>query len=419
MVAGARAVTATTGGKATNAAPSSLSAYAISAGAVGRYDPRINIYNANNSNLLAYRSALANAQNGTGPCRILIGPGDSTYTGTTAGGTYDLRGTGDIGTLLGQMLNTAGLPAAGSGIMPAGSVQQDSRVTRVGFVNRAVYSYSAANGNTLTFTSGSTQIGTAVRLYYLGSSAAFTWTIDGVAQVAPSVAHGATIQCLEVTGLSNGAHIVIVTASAANVYIMGAEVGYPTSGAGGISVSNWAVSGSGTQSGGSTGWTGTTTNYSYIWPILKMPTALDGTVAQTSKPMPFHLVTIGLLINDWNVGTDPVLYKSSLVTIISALQALSPAPSVVLTVSAQAYNGSNATPAYGWTNYVQALYQLADTYNLPLVDFGDRWSAPGNTDVQNWNLANNFGLMTTANPFHPSAIGYRDQADALFKLAQI
>ena len=397
-------------------APGKLSAFATSAAAAGRYDPLTNIYNANNSNLLAFRTALAAAQNGTGQCRIAIGPGDSTYTGVTAGGTSDVRGTGDVATLLGQMLNTrAGLPSIGSGLIPGASIQPDSRVTRVGFTNRPVYTPSVANGNTVTFTPGSTQIGTAVRLYYSGQSAAFTWTIDGAAQAAPSIAHGATIQCIEVTGLSNTAHVVVVTASAANVFIIGCEVGYPSSG-GGISVSNLAVSGSGTQNGSGFGWKDVAVNYSYIWPLLKMPTALDGTAGQTSKPMPFHLITIGLLINDWGTNVDPATYKSTLATIITTLQALSPAPSIILTVSAQAYNGSDSTPTYAWTNYVQALYQLADTYNLPLVDYGDRWSAPGNTDVQNWTLANGLGLMTTANPFHPSALGYREQADALFSL---
>ncbi|MEI7780069.1 MAG: SGNH/GDSL hydrolase family protein, partial [Actinomycetes bacterium] len=398
-------------------APAKLSAYAVSGSAAGRYEPFINLYNANNSNLLAFRTAFAQAVAGTGLCRVAIGPGDSTYAGVTANSGSDVRGTGDIGTLLNDYLNNAaGITTLGSGIIPGGSTQPDARVTRVGFVNRAVYTYSVASGNTLTFTPNANQTGTAVRLYYIGSSAAFTWTIDGVTQTPPSIgAYGATIQCLEVTGLSNTAHVVVVTASAANVYIMGCAVGGPTSGAGSISVSNFAVSGSGTQTSGSLGWTGTTTNYSHIWPILNMPLAKDGTSGQNLKAMPFHLVTVGLLINDWNTGTNPATYKSSLATIITALQALSPAPSILLTVPAQAYNGSvPATyPAYQWTQYVQAMYQLADTYNLPLLDLGDRWSAPGNTDVQNWNLANNQGLMTASNSFHPSALGYRDQASAL------
>ena len=95
-------------------------------------------------------------------------------------------------------------------------------------------------------------------------------------------------------------------------------------------------------------------------------------------------------------------------------------PTLVATYQAQAQTAINQLKAGGGdvvilasmpcsgftlTAYTQALYDLADTNDLPLIDIQDRWGT--------YTLANGYGLMSDL--VHPNSAGYADVARAVLQ----
>lgn len=121
------------------------------------------------------------------------------------------------------------------------------------------------------------------------------------------------------------------------------------------------------------------------------------------------LLIIALGINDWNIRRPIAELKADLGTLISrqmasgatkaggdVLLVWNPQPDLINLPA-----GTSAGPT--WQQYRDAYYEIADTYNVPLLDMGDRWK-----DYTTGNAIGMFG-----DGIHPSDAGSYDIAPAV------
>lgn len=249
---------------------------------------------------------------------------------------------------------------------------------------RFLMATGAANSASFQFT------GTAFDLVYAqgtqGASSGVAMTVDGVAVTPPnfnSATDGNFGKVKSYTGFSAGTHTVQITAPASGyVYVEGAMTfNPPASGAKGVQIYNFA------EPSATTKW---------------FPQSLCLSVAQP------HLSIIALGMNDANNTGLAAAYMQNMGNIITACQAQN---SSVLLV---AYFDVNDSRKSAWQSLIPQLYQLADKYNVALVDIYTRWG-------KSYNLAQIAGLMG-ASPYvgsagsdtvHPSDKGHRDIASAI------
>lgn len=115
------------------------------------------------------------------------------------------------------------------------------------------------------------------------------------------------------------------------------------------------------------------------------------------------LTIINIGINDWNAGTGVPTYTTTLQSIIT--QALTKGDVLLVTPNTTNAAASRATQL----TYVNALYSLAQTNNVPLVDL--------------WNSFDPWATYNTAGMFfdtlHPNGDGYADIAQAIFDMVNV
>lgn len=340
------------------------------AGLRGVYDPRRSVYNLKPAHLRRTRAKLAGAVAGTALCRVGCA-GDS----ITAGEKAAPYATNAWPVRMRDIFAASGVPIAGTGLIPAQSAQS-------GFDARWSYGAGWANfsgaptsflrqcstpGSTATLTGD--RPGTVVEVQYSNGSGPFTVAIDGAAPVTVTPTGGTSLGIYTVTGLADTNHTVVVTVGATGTtYLVGAGVRRTT----GLLVTNAGL-------GGATAGAWSTTEPFRAGPALR-----------SYSP---DLVTFSLMTNDANQSVAPATYKSNMQTAITAFKAASD----VLLIAAIPGNGLALDP------YRAALYELADSNDLPLLDFFDRWGS--------YDSANGLGLMFDS--LHPNATGYADLGRAV------
>ncbi len=109
---------------------------------------------------------------------------------------------------------------------------------------------------------------------------------------------------------------------------------------------------------------------------------------------------INMGINDWTGATSLTTFLSSYQALITAAAA---SGDVILVIPAPSQN-----TVLGQQAYVNAIYALAKTNNLPVVDLFAKWTS--------YEVSNPLGYY--ANYLHPNALGYSDEARALTYLFQ-
>ena len=120
------------------------------------------------------------------------------------------------------------------------------------------------------------------------------------------------------------------------------------------------------------------------------------------------LVIYDGMINDWVSAAVSVSQSTANVTaIVAALQAAS--IDVILKVPFPSQQSGNT---YGTATtmfqYRSALYSIAQSRNVPLIDLFYRYGGPGG-QADPWTPANNNGF-TSNNSLHPNQWGYDDEA---------
>jgi lysophospholipase L1-like esterase len=178
-----------------------------------------------------------------------------------------------------------------------------------------------------------------------------------------------------VTGLANTVHQIEIRRVSGNVQIMAAEVQSATSG---VRIFNGGISSAVVSSLADTGL------YS---------TVLFGAAATSINSDLIFLMTE---INDATAGTAVATYKSQMQTAITS--AKTNGASVVLVTSAP-------SSAADVTLYTKALYELADSNDLPLIDLQDL--------LGSYAAANALGLYNDGT--HPNAAGNSVIARAVIK----
>lgn len=297
-------------------------------------------------------------------------------------GTSSVGGMGSPGLdawayQLRALLAADGMTVGGTGVVFAGAgiLNEDPRWTRSGaglYTEHRLYA-TIPNGSWVQFASESP--GSTVKIHYLSTGGAFTYSIDGgsAVTVTPTGSARATVT---VSGLASSTHTVRVTATTGTpalllgVEVLASETGlhFTVAGVSGSTTAHW--SGISTDAGDN------------------LPTA------RIRQP---HLTILAMGGNDANTGVPTGTVKANLRAIINWGQAWGSGHMLVVMPHA------NSITLDAWRLYVRALYEVADEYGIPLVDMTYRW---GSLDA-----AAAAGLMNDY--IHPNAAGHADYARAV------
>jgi lysophospholipase L1-like esterase len=115
--------------------------------------------------------------------------------------------------------------------------------------------------------------------------------------------------------------------------------------------------------------------------------------------LPADVVFIELGENDARATIAPATIQTAIATIVAAHQALG--RDVILLTQTPPNSADSLYPLFG--PLINVAYNLADTYNIPVVDF--------NAVYQTWAIANAAGLMYDS--LHDNETGYETCAQIL------
>lgn len=360
-----------------------------------RYDGLHGIYNATAPKLQKVRAKLAQAAVGAGTCRVLCA-GDSITEGVGATGKPDVS---SYPTYLRSLLVGRGYTSAGTGWVPPRNNNTGNTDSRWNIVSGfAVFGGATTYNNFVmsTTTNGANAIftsdvaGDTVDIAYLDSSAygAFTYSIDnassglGFGTITPSSATPRVFK-LTVSGLSNATHTVKITTTSTTQSFLGPV--QVRNSAGGLLLSNLGVGSSQTDTWASTA------SYYHNGPYAA---AIDTYDLVIVEPM---------IVNDAVVGLGSSATLTNLTNIVTTFQATG---ADVVMLCPGTPNPAGTISAATWTPYRQAVYTVADSLNVPVLEPADRWGA--------WATAQANGLMN--DQYHPTSAGYRDIASGLLRL---
>lgn len=358
-------------------------AAAGAASAVNRYNMHFG-YNIQNG-LANYRTALANASTTLVPIHCV---GDSVTHGEYTSNEPNKSWAGRLRTLLQTRYGDAGegFINANEGSLAAGAVKRWTygagwAVTRTaGFGLSVVSSNANTSATTVTFT------GTEVDLLYVkNSGGTANVLIDGVS-VGTIDCSGASNYANKVTytGLTNASHTMTITpATTSNVFVQGIVARKANSG---IQINRMAVSGT---------------------------MASDWNTANTKAAWGLYSPKLAIIAFGFNESLSSVSVATFKTNVAALIQQFKSQGSDVLLL---AYH----KPADGWTmkwaDYISALYSLADTYNVGLVDVYQAWG-------QNYDFHQALGFMAgTSNDYtgnsgtnmcHPSDKGHKAIGDLI------
>lgn len=362
--------------------------WADAANRPNRYDSTRLTYNLKPSNTRNLRAGLARAKAGTSSVRIAFGPADSTSAGypgsasTASPAARFIKGAEALGF---PILGT-GPVIANPGGGPGGYM--DARYTTTG-----TWTPQASNpngilqsnvvGSTITFTSD--RPGTQIEFCYLGLGAGFTYQVDGGAGVAVTDASTGALARKVISGLANTTHTLKITVDSipggGAFYLAWVDV--RVGGGYGLSVGNFGVCATTTAN-----WLNT--NFYFPNPVLK-----------NWAP---EVCFLDLGINDNGGAVSTATFKANTASLISQYQAIN--ADVILVTSNYTDAADMTTYKANKRAYDQAKYELADTYNVPLIDFA--------VLMDDYVSDNSRGLH--ADQVHPSAAGYSLKADLLLGL---
>ena len=382
------------GGTAGNAAASRVVASPESA-ALGTYDRIRNVYNLKPYHLRRTRAKIGTARAGGGYFKIAV-CGHSMAAGVGATG-----GVSDFPTQLTNMLVNSGVPLAGTGLVPGyrGSAPLDSRWTWP-----AAWHAFGGSSNLMTNTTtndaavfASDKAGTIVSIVFFktSTSSAYSVIIDGgtAVTVTPTGSNN-TPYVYEVSGLGNTTHTVSVaraTGASGAGYILGCEV----RGAAGIRLYNGGIGGMMVSASADSGL------------YAQVPYASNGRNDNNGANFSWgaDLLILGpIMANDAQAGTPTTAaaWQASLQTAINTAKGTSagyPNPSDIVLCT----DTPIATASSAMESYRAAIYALADTNDLPLIDMMDRWGVE--------TSAASYGVMYDGT--HPNGNGYADWARAI------
>lgn len=341
----------------------------------GRYSTTHRMYLPKGADIGPMRRKIAQALAGTNTYR-LAGMGHSIVAGQ--GGT-----PGVIDDMRLLQLRAAQAGKATPGIVTAyNNTTRDARVT----VDPEWYVTGGPRDNMQlhlscvtvgkSFTVAFDHAGTTVDVFTFGNGSAVTYSVDGAAPVTITPSGASALQTTTITGLANTTHTVTVTSTSTTVaYILGVALHNAT----GLEVGNFGYSGSIANDWRPTG-SGTGATFYNGYSDAVVGWKADGVV-----------IELGANEIIWSVGSASL--ADNLGLILEGLQALG--KDVVLTVDPPVYS---ATRTNWFSTFYPVLYDVADTYKVPLLDLSAHWI--------NRTIGDARGLY--ADQWHPNNEGYFD-----------
>lgn len=349
-----------------------------SAAAPGVYDRRLCLYNYKPAQFRRWHAALGQVAAKSGYARAGFW-GDSTVVGAYGGdsGKYSWpaqwRG----------FMAASGFPSAGTGLVPCFNnyAAAEPRITLYsGETSLGSFSNMVTNSTTLngvqfdTSTTGET--GTVMDVFYDDTSAPFDVNIDGGTKVRVTPGGTNSIKVYTVTGLAAATHQAIAWRVSGTMNILGFQL--RSNATFGIQTYNAGISGAKTDSLAATG-------HRNVQQSMLRTTGWGA-----------DLLFLMCETNDAGNGIPVATYKANLQAAITA--AVNAGTDLVL-VTGFPLNGTDLAP------YTAALYDLADSNDLPLIDMQARFGT--------WAQANALGLYN--DNAHLKAPGYADAGYGIFQ----
>jgi lysophospholipase L1-like esterase len=370
------------GASATTSPTTDLPTYAAPV-ATNTYDPARNVYNWKGSNTRRHRAGLARAASGGRASQIFIG--DSLTSGCVGGTQMDRLHAWPRA--YSATLDALGYPSAGSGLVRImdGILRSDFWTVSGAWYGLYPCAVTSSAGSYATMSVPDS--GTTVGVVFAGTTSATSVTIsvDGATSGTGylTVAAGGpanTVRRVELTGLDNQPHTVKVTCAGGTLILIGAEVLRDT----GLRCHNVAQGGSTASLTGQGSWTDTAAAFGTR--LLPLYGAASGAYGDT--PTTVHCSLGG---NDVSKGQTPAQVAAA----ISTLRAACPDSDFILYFEPQPAELTMSQ----WAPLGEALYALADSLDVPLIDLHDRL---GGYAVE---AANGLTGDTVA---HLNAAGYAD-----------
>lgn len=342
----------------------------------------------NSLSLSKFRAAIAGVKAGVANTRILF-IGDSETIGINSAGVSNWPNFSDI---LATYLNNAGIPANKNGWIGDSSGtgntgSRDSVDSRL--------SIGAWNANIAVPTAGGASFATAssATLTYTPGNAVDTFNVFypqyGGGGIMSIQATGGTLVNLNesLTGQLSTGTAIAGSLSSSNVLTV-SYVSGSTTFLFGAEAYNSAIKSVNIMNGG---WWGTKVA---DWASIVQFYSSQNMIAYLAPSL--LVITAGA--NDWSAGTSIASFKANLQSIITA--AVAAGSDVILMPDAP--NSTVSLPTQ--QTYVNALYDLATTNSLLVVDTFKRWVS--------YTVSNPLGYYSDT--IHPTTKGYQDWAETLF-----
>jgi len=325
-------------------------------------------------------SLLRMAQLRAGQDLLITAVGDSETAGTSlSGGGYDTSWPARLATLLG--------PVVGRWYEYGQQTATDS--LKWTLTNTSGTSGPGAEGILLIrpgdYVTITTPVATTLKVRYANSgfvgalAGNLQVTIDGTV-VTTITPNGSASQATWTSGtLSNATHTMVLRNTHATAVAWCVAVYAGTAGTG-ITLNNAGLSGSSTD-------TWQATHHLSVWAHAARETSAVG------------IAFLSLGVNDAGLGIPVATYKTRLTTLAQRMRGIWAATIIVIQPQ------PSGVPWATWLTYTEAAREVADEQGCGIVDITQRWGPHDGT----WGSTRLYSDVT-----HPSALGYRDIAAAIY-----
>ena len=325
-------------------------------------------------------SLLRMAQLRAGQDLLITAVGDSETAGTSlSGGGYDTSWPARLATLLG--------PVVGRWYEYGQQTATDS--LKWTLTNTSGTSGPGAEGILLIrpgdYVTITTPVATTLKVRYANSgfvgalAGNLQVTIDGTV-VTTITPNGTSSQATWTSGtLSNATHTMVLRNTHATAVAWCVAVYAGTAGTG-ITLNNAGLSGSSTD-------TWQATHHLSVWAHAARETSAVG------------IAFLSLGVNDAGLGVPVATYKTRLTTLAQRMKGIWAATIIVIQPQ------PSGVPWATWLTYTEAAREVADEQGCGIVDITQRWGPHDGT----WGSTRLYSDVT-----HPSALGYRDIAAAIY-----
>lgn len=346
------------------------------------FDPRFSVYNLKASNIRKARAGLGRAATG-GICEF-VALGTSLTAGATAAAAFERLNSWPM--KMRDELVRHGVTDGGTGMVRAlDGATFDSRWTYGGVWNASflTFTFISAAG-TATFTTD--KAGNRVTIGYYDANNGtdqFNVVVNGGAPTVVTSGGGAGWKQVTISAAIAATQTVVITRTVGTVYLRGISIWNST---GGLLVHNIAQSGSKASGSGLDRWQDAS-GIDRLGVVYAAPTS--------SLSVP-DLVIIELGYNDKIAGATDATVTAAITTIRNRY----PTSDAMLVLT-----NTGASPAtVTWDAFAASLYSLADTLDIPLVDFYNR--------LGSWATIGTNGLNGDA-VVHLKGAAYADEGRAL------